>query len=183
MNGNSSSRAAPLLVGLGMGLVFGLALQKSGVTDYDVILGTLRLQQMTVAKVMLAAVVVGSLGVYGLRQAGLLELQIRPASVGGNVVGGLLFGIGFAMLGYCPGTVMGAVGEARLDALVGGVVGMMLGSAMYALVHREVLPLLRIGRIGDRTLWELFGVNPWAVLVPVLVAIVALLWWFEVAGL
>lgn len=183
MSDNSGGRIGQLLVGLGMGLLFGLALQKSGVTDYDVILGTLRLQQMTVAKVMLAAIIVGSLGVYGLRQAGLLELQIRPASLGGNVVGGLLFGIGFAMLGYCPGTVMGAVGEARLDALVGGVLGMMLGSALYALVHRDVLPLLTIGRIGDRTLWQLLGVNPWTVLVPVVVAIVALLWWFEVAGL
>ena len=180
---DSAGRTGQLMVGLGLGLLYGLALQKSGVTNHDVVLGTLRLQQMTLAKVMLAAVVVGSVGVYGLRQAGLLELQIGSASIGGNVLGGLMFGAGLAMLGYCPGTVVGAAGEARLDALIAGVPGMMIGSALYALVHRDVVALKQMGCMGERTFWQLLGVNPWAVLVPLSVLAIGVLWMFELMGL
>jgi hypothetical protein len=68
------------------------------------------------------------------------------------------------LLGYCPGTSIGAVGEGRLDALW-GVAGMLAGAGIYA----EFYPwaqknLLNLGNYGKITLPELFGVNHWIVI-------------------
>ncbi|HDS63539.1 MAG TPA: YeeE/YedE family protein, partial [Methanofollis liminatans] len=95
---------AQLVLGLAMGVGFGACLQIAGVTRYDVILGQLLLTDFTVVKVMLTAVAVGTVGVYLMRGAGLADLHIKPGSVGATVVGGIIFGAGFAVLGYCPGT-------------------------------------------------------------------------------
>lgn len=172
-----------LLVGLGVGLLFGLALHRSGVTNPNVIINQLLLRDMTVVKVMMSAVVVGGLGIYTLRHFGLVQLHIREAAVGSTVVGGLVFGIGFALLGYCPGTAVAALGEGRLDALFGGIVGMLLGAFAYAMVYPRVKGVLKIGSMRKQTLWGLLRVPPLAVMIGVSVVILALFWWFEAVGL
>ena len=60
---------------------------------------------------------------------------------------------------------------------------MMIGSALYALVHRDVVALKQMGCMGERTFWQLLGVNPWAVLVPLSVLAIGVLWMFELMGL
>lgn len=171
-----------LLQGLSLGLLFGLALQKAGVTDYQVMLDTLLLRELTVAKVMLTAVVVGGPGIYALRSAGIIKLEARPAGVGRNVIGGLIFGVGMALLGWCPGTAVGAVGEGRLDALV-GLAGMIVGGMLFAYLYPQVKQVCTLGHIGERTWWQMLGINPWLFLLPVCAALVALMWWFERIGL
>jgi len=166
------------------GIAFGFLLQKGGATDYDVIIGQLLLEDFTVLKIMLSAVVVGSIGVHLLRSAGLARLHPKPGSLGSSALGGLVFGLGFATLGYCPGTVAGAVGSGALDALLGGVTGILIGagllSAAYGRMSRGIMVR---ADFGNRTLPELFGVNAWAVVIPACVLIVALLWVLESAGL
>ncbi len=172
-----------LLVGLGIGLLFGLALHRSGVTNPDVIINQLLLRDMTVVKVMMSAVVVGGLGIYIMHHLGLVELHIREAAVGSTVIGGLIFGVGFALLGYCPGTAVAAVGEGRLDALFGGVIGMLLGAFAFAMVHPRVRGVLKMGSMRKQTLWGLLRVPPLVAMVAVSVIIGGLFWWFEVVGL
>lgn len=172
-----------LLVGLGIGLLFGLALHRSGVTNPDVITNQLLLRDMTVVKVMMSAVVVGGLGIYALRHLGLVQLHIREASVGSTVIGGLIFGVGFALLGYCPGTAVAAVGEGRLDALFGGIIGMLTGAFVYAMVRPRVKPILEIGSMGKQTLWGLLRVPPLLAMIAVSAVIMGLFWWFETVGL
>ena len=99
-----------LTLGLLIGIVFGFLLQKGGVTQYDVIIGQLLLKDFTVLKIMLSAVLVGMIGVHILSSIGLAKLHPKPGSIGTSVLGGLIFGIGFGVLGYCPGTVAAAVG-------------------------------------------------------------------------
>jgi hypothetical protein len=173
-----------LVLGLLMGVCFGFLLQKSGVTHYDVIMGQLLLRDWTVAKVMLSAVVSGMIGIYLLRMAGLVRLHKKPGSVGATVVGGLIFGVGFALLGYCPGTVAGAVGQGAMDALLGGVVGMLLGTSIYSILYEwlkdTVLPL---GDFGDVTLPQLLSARTWPVIGTVCAAIVVFLLVLEIAGL
>ena len=149
-----------LAIGLAIGVLFGFLLQKGGVTNYDVIIGQLLLADFTVLKVMLSAVVTGTLGVHLLRSLGLVRLHPKPGSLGTSVVGGLIFGVGFAVLGYCPGTVAGAVGQGFLDALFGGVVGTLLGTGLFAAVYpRLQKPILSKGDFGAVTLPELLKVN------------------------
>ncbi|MBN2538026.1 YeeE/YedE family protein, partial [candidate division WOR-3 bacterium] len=98
-------RGLQLLLGFLFGVVFGFLLHKGGVTDYDVIVGQLLLRDHTVLKIMLSAVVVGMLGIHALRSLKLARLRPKPGSPGSVIIGGLLFGLGFATLGYCPGTL------------------------------------------------------------------------------
>lgn len=63
---------------------------------------------------MLSAVVTGMIGIYFMKSQGWIELSIKSGSVGMNVIGALIFGIGFAVLGYCAGTIAGAIGNGYL---------------------------------------------------------------------
>ena len=179
-----SNKRAQLIIGLVIGMLFGFLLQKGGATEYDVIIGQLLLTDFTVVKIMLSAVVTGMLGVYAMRSLGLVRLHPKPGSVGTSVVGGLIFGVAFAVLGYCPGTVAGAIGQGYLDALVGGLPGIVLGSGLFANLYPKLQkPVLLKGDFGTKTLPELFKVNAWVVVIPVALAITLLLVGLEIGGL
>ena len=144
-----SRRTAQLGFGLAGGFLFGFLLQKGGVTTYDVIISQLLLTDFTVVKIMLSAMVTGMLGVHALRSLGLAELHPKPGSAGSTLPGALVFGIGFGTLGFCPGTVVGAVAHGALDALFGGVVGMLLGAGLFAaLFPRMKAGILSRGDFG-----------------------------------
>lgn len=179
------SRKGPqLAIGLIIGIIFGFLLQKGGVTYYDVIIGQLLLTDFTVVKVMLSAVITGMLGVHLLKSLGLAELHPKPGSVGSTVIGGLIFGAGFAILGYCPGTLVGAVGQGSLDALFGGVMGALIGAGIFAAIYPKLQKgILNKGDFGQKTLPELFRVNPWIIVIPAAIILTSLLVWIEKAGM
>lgn len=179
-----SNRPLQLLIGLLIGIVFGFLLQKGGVTYYDVIIGQLLWQDFTVVKVMISAVITGMIGIHLMRSLGWVELHPKPGSVGMTVIGGLIFGLGFGVLGYCPGTVAGAVGQGEMDALLGGVLGIIFGAGIFALLYPRLdETVLRWGEFGDLTFPRLLGVNHWFVVIPVAALLTALLVWMEIAGL
>lgn len=176
----------PMQLGLGllMGFIFGFLLQKGGVARYDVILNQLLLKDFTVVKIMMTAVVTGMLGIYGLKRLGLARLQPKPASVGMNIYGGLFFGVSFAVLGYCPGTVAAAAGSGSLDALAGGLGGMLLGTALYAHVYPKFdAKIARIGWMGEITLPQLWKIHEWILVAVFSTAIILLLAILELSGL
>ena len=176
------NRTLQAALGLLTGIAFGFLLQKAGVTDYDVIIGQLLLTDFTVVKVMLAAVLVGMIGVHTMKSAGVAELHCRPGSVGATVIGGLIFGAGFALLGYCPGTAAGAVGSGALDALV-GVVGIAIGAGLFARLYPLLTStILHRGSFPTDTIPELLGVRPVVVIAGVAVMILVLFWMMQVFG-
>lgn len=120
-----------LLTGALFGVIFGFLLQKGGVAKYHVLIGSLLLEDFTVMKVMLTAIIVGTVGVFSLHALGLVKLDIKPTRYAANIIGGLLFGVGFGLLGYCPGTGAAALGQGNWDVLA-GIVGLMLGSYLFA---------------------------------------------------
>jgi uncharacterized protein len=168
-----------LIYGLVTGLLFGFLLQKGRVLRYDKQLGALRLIDMTIVKFMLSSVIVGMVGVYLLNDLGLAKLSIKATILGPVIIGGLVFGIGWGLLGYCPGTSAGALGEGRWDA-IWGILGMIFGAGIFA----EAYPMLKAtvytwGDYGKITLPQVLGVNHWFV-IPVFVAAAVLLFlWFE----
>ena len=175
-------RPTQLVLGLCMGVIFGILLEKGGVADYDVIIGQLLLEDFTVVKIMLSAVVTGMIGIHALRSLGLAQLHPKPGSVGTTVVGGLIFGVAFGVLGYCPGIVLAAIGQGSLDALLGGVIGILLGAGIFAAAYPRLADtVLSKGDFGNVTLPELLRVNAWVVVVPLAVALVGLLMWVESA--
>jgi hypothetical protein len=175
-------RKLQLFLGLLAGIIFGFLLQKGGVTKYEVIIGQLLLVDFTVVRVMLSAVVVGMLGIHVMKSMNLVNLHPKPDSISAGITGGLIFGIGFATMGYCPGTLVGAVGNGNLDAIAGGL-GVILGAGLFASVYgRLQRNVLRIEQPKNLTLPELFGVNRWTVVIPAMALIVLLLWWLDGKG-
>jgi uncharacterized membrane protein YedE/YeeE len=172
-----------LIYGLLTGIIFGFLLQKGHVLRYDKQIGALRLVDMTIVKFMFTSVVVAMIGVYLLTDIGIVKLQIKPLVLGANILGGLIFGLGWGLLGYCPGTQLGALGEGRWDAVF-GIAGMLAGSSGFA----EVYPILKgsvltWGDYGKITLPQLLGVNHWFVIMPFIVVALLLFRWFEKKGL
>ena len=154
------------IIGLLIGIGFGFCLQKGGATNYDVIIGQLLLTDFTVVKLMVSAVIVGMLGLHIMKNLGLIEFYTFPGSVGASVVGGLIFGIGFGILGYCPGTVAGAIGQGQVDALLGGAVGIVIGTGIFAKFYPRINTLfLNKGRFPAETIPELLGLSRWIVVV------------------
>jgi uncharacterized membrane protein YedE/YeeE len=168
-----------LIYGLVTGILFGFFLQRGQVLRYDKQVGALRLMDMTILKFMLTAIFVGSVGIYLLKDLGLVKLSIKSTVLGATIIGGLIFGLGWGLLGYCPGTSMGAIGEGRWDGLW-GLLGMLAGAAVYA----EAYPLMKRtvltwGDLGKITLPGMLGVNHWIVVPVFVVAGVGLFYWFE----
>jgi len=173
-----------LIMGLGFGIVFGFLLQKGGVTDYEVLMGQLLLNDFTVVKVMMSAVIVGMAGVEILRSMGYVKLHPKPGSAGSSLLGGLIFGSGFGLLGYCPGTMTGAIGEGRLDALAGGVSGVLAGAWLFALLYPRLQhSVLEIGEFGEMTFPVLFKKEPWMIVVPAAILLIGALAVIEMNGL
>jgi uncharacterized membrane protein YedE/YeeE len=179
-----SKRRVQLCLGLLIGIVFGFLLQKGGATRYDVIIGQLLLRDFTVVKIMLSAVVTGMIGVHLLESLKMARLHLKSGSFGKNVIGGLIFGVGFGLLGYCPGTVAGAAGQGSLDAIFGGIVGMLIGAGIFAVLFpRFQKRILNIGYFGELSLPQLLKVNAWLLIIIVCAAIIALLFAIEKSGL
>lgn len=153
-----------LIYGLVTGVAFGFLLQKGRVLRYDKQLGALLLKDLTIIKFMLTSVLVGMVGVYLLVDLELAKLSIKTTVLGGNIIGGLIFGAGWGLFGYCPGTAVGALAEGRWDALW-GILGMLAGAAIYA----ETFPFMREtvltwGDLGKVTLPRILEVNHWIVI-------------------
>ena len=159
-----------LLLGGLTGLIFGFLLQKGRVTRYETIVGQFLLKDFTVLKVMLTAMAVGAIGIYGMLQLGMIEhLHVKGAQVVNNLAGGAIFGVGMAILGYCPGTGVAALGDGAKDALP-GVIGMLVGAALFAEVYDWTNRVLApIGDLGKVTFADVTGLSPW-IFVAVLVA-------------
>ena len=89
------------LITLILGLGFGFALNKAGLTKYNKIVNVFRFTDMAVLQFMMTALVVAMTGLYILRGFGLVTFPAVPATyIVGNLVGGLIFGVGMALTGY-----------------------------------------------------------------------------------
>lgn len=163
-----------LILGLITGFFFGFLLQKGQVTKYPVIVGQFLLRDFTVLKTMLTAVIVGGIGVYILKAFGLASLHVKPAQLAAVSIGGLIFGIGMVVLGYCPGTGVAAAAEGRADAIF-GVAGMGVGALLFAeqfaYFSKGILSWFDLGSV---TLPQLLHAPAWAIFAILTVAAGAL---------
>ncbi len=116
-----------------LGFIFGAILQYARLNRFNVISGLATLENYTVAKAILAAVGVGIVLLSLEIGFGYASYHIKPFFLGGIVLGGLIFGMGMAILGYCPGTLPVSLGEGSVDALI-GIIGGLVGGLAFTLV-------------------------------------------------
>jgi len=150
------SQAKKLALAAVFGLAFGFLLQKGGVAKFNVLIGVLLLQDFTVVKVMMTAILVGMVGVFTLNALGKVKLHIQPMRLGAQIIGGLIFGVGFALLAYCPGTGAAALGQGNWDALF-GIAGLTAGSYLFAEWSEQISQTIhKWGEKGKLTLPDLW---------------------------
>lgn len=152
-----------------LGVLFGWSLHKAGLTHYARIVNVYRFRDMTVMRFMLSALLVGAVAIQiGVGLGLTASPPIPPTSVLANVVGGVVFGIGMASAGYCPGTIVAEAGEGRLDAWIAGLSGLVVGAIVFGLLQPSIMPsLTRVGAFGRVTFASLAGASPWLVLLVV----------------
>lgn len=166
-------------LGLFTGVVFGFLMQKARVLRFEKQVGAMLLKDMTIFKFMLSAILVGMVGILLLSNLGIITLSHKSMNVGAVVIGGGLFGAGWAIMGFCPGTSLGALGEGRWHALF-AIAGMVIGAAFYAELYpvfkTTVLAWKDFGKIG---LPETLGVSQWVIVSIFWAGVIALFFWFE----
>jgi uncharacterized membrane protein YedE/YeeE len=137
------------------GFLFGVILMYAKLNRFNTISGLAILENLAVVKTIILAIGIGVILLSIEISLGYASYHIKPFMLGGILLGGLIFGTGMAILGYCPGTLAISVGEGSIDALI-GVIGGLLGGLVYTLLLPSMQNLLGpdLGAISLNSLIE-----------------------------
>ena len=124
-----------------LGGIFGYLIQLSKMNKFDVITGQAKLEDNTILKALLLAIGVGMLLLSVIIDLGWASFHIKPLLLGGVIIGGILFGIGMAILGYCPGTMAISLGEGALDAFV-GILGGLTSGYLFTILYPKMKTII-----------------------------------------
>jgi len=172
------------IIALVLGVFFGFSLNKAGLTKYHKIVNVFRFTDMAVLKFMMTALVVSMTGLYALRGLGLVTFPAPPATyIVGNIVGGLIFGIGMSLSGFCPGTCAAGAGEGKMDYVIPGLLGFLVGAAIYGLTYQLVFPAISaIANYGSVVIPDLWNLSPFLTVVLFAVMSILLFYMIDRAG-
>jgi hypothetical protein len=175
------SLAVAILVGVAMGIVFGVALEKSRVFEPGIIVGQMQLRNFMMLKIFLTAVATGAVVLAVLNGFGFVKLQPKAALYAADIVGGLVLGTGIALAGACPGTTLAQIGAGYRDALF-TLLGGLAGAVTFAYAQPVLSKSFLGGSAPKLTFAELFGMPYWLGALLLAVAIGAILfaleaWW------
>lgn len=124
-----------------LGFLFGAVLHYARLNKFNTISGLALRKNFAVAKAIALAIGIGAIILNIEIALGGASYHVKPFVFGGIVLGGLIFGAGMAILGYCPGTMAVSLGEGAIDALI-GIIGGLLGGIVYTLVLPAIQPVL-----------------------------------------
>ncbi len=150
-----------VLVGLLMGIVFGFALEKSRVFEPGIIVGQMQLRNFIMLKVFLTAVATGAVVLAVLNGFGFVKLAPKATLYGADIVGGLILGMGIALAGACPGTVMAQIGAGYRDAVV-TLIGGLVGAMVYSYAEPALSKTMLGTSSGKLVLSTVLGIPYWA---------------------
>ncbi len=124
-----------------VGILFALIAQYARLNSFDTIASAALLKNHDVVQILFFAIAISSIGFFIVYLLGGATINVKPFYVFGVCVGGVLFGAGVAILGYCPGTMLMALAEGKADALV-GYVGGIAAALLFTLAYPTLLPLI-----------------------------------------
>jgi uncharacterized protein len=166
--GTRGALAAALIIGI----AFGWCLESAGMGSARKLAGQFYLTDLTVFKVMFSAIVTAMLGLFWLGRLGVLDLSrvyVPETYLVPQLAGGLIFGVGFALGGLCPGTSCVAAVTGRLDGIA-LVLGMWSGVLATGLLFPRLATFYETTPRGSLTLPQVTGL-PYGVVVLVIVVI------------
>ncbi len=160
------SQNVGLMLAVLFGFFFGLSLERGGLGNPHVLTGIFYMRDFSVPKAMFTAIVVAGVGLYFLGDIGLVDVSqvwIIPTFFWPQLIGGALFGIGYLVSGYCPGTGVAGLASGRLDALV-VMLGLLVGSFLFAAAYPVLEGFYLSSSMGAITLQKILDVNHWFVI-------------------
>jgi len=155
------SETANLWLAVPIGFIFGFGLYHAGFTDSRKIARAFYLRDVSVPVVMFSAIVTGMLGLWLMSLVGFIDssfMYYLPTYLTPMAVGGVLFGIGMAIGGFCPGTAAASIATGRIDAMV-FVVGFLGGSILFGDLFPVWGYFYNSDYCGVYRLDEMFGMN------------------------
>lgn len=163
-------------IALIIGLFFGFFLERGGLGNPRKLTGVFYLTDFTVPKAMFSAIATAAVGLYLMSDLKLIDISrvwIVPTFFWPQLVGGALFGIGFVVSGYCPGTAVAGLSSGRIDALF-TMIGIGAGSIVFAYFFPLLENFYNASAMGGITLPQLLHVNHWLVVMPVVAIAIGL---------
>ena len=149
-----------IVVGIAMGIVFGIALEKSRVFEPGIIVGQMQLRNFIMLKVFLTAVATGAVVLALLNGFGIVKLQPKAALYAADIVGGLLLGVGITLAGACPGTTLAQIGAGYRDTLF-TLLGGLCGAVAFSYAQPALSKTFLAQGGGKLIFTDLFGVPYW----------------------
>lgn len=140
-----------------IGIVFGLLISYAGLNKFNTISGLSVLKDFTVAKTIMLVLGLGGVLLTIEMLGGGAVFHVKPLYLYGTALGGIIFGIGMSILGYCPGTLPISLGQGSIDALA-GIVGGIIGGILFTILYPIIVPILG-ENLGKESLFTLMGNN------------------------
>ena len=155
------SEETSLVLAFALGLGFGWFLERAGFGSAKKLTSQFYGNDMSVFKVMFTAIITAMAGVTLLSAMGVLDrsqIYLVPTFLVPQLVGGLIFGVGFITGGYCPGTCIAGIATGHKDAAMYGL-GMLVGVLAFSALFPSIEPLTQVTSMGKLTLSDLFGLS------------------------
>jgi hypothetical protein len=130
-------------------------------------------------KIILSAILTGMIGIHTLKKLGYIDLNPKPTYIKTIIIGGLIFGVGFAILGYCPGTAAGAFGSGSIDAFF-GMIGLILGAGIFASIYPKIRNKYMKKGLGKVTISDITNTQPLLFLTIFAISIIIILYILEI---
>lgn len=141
-----------------IGVIFGGIIQYARVDKFEKIAGFAMLKDTIVPKMLFLTIGLSSIAIYFMHESGVTNLHIKPIILSGLIIGGIMFGVGMAILGKCPGTGPISMAEGRIDVMVGAIGG-LFGGLVFTLFYDDVFKPLQGENFGTTILTDLFKGN------------------------
>ena len=168
-----------ILLGLAMGAIFGMALEKGRVCEGGVILCQMQMSRHAMLKMFLSAVITGLIVLSIMVGFGFAKLSPKATLFAADIVGGAVLGVGIVIAGACPGTVLAQIGTGYKDAIF-TFTGGLFGALAFTYMEPNILkPILTSGAYGKLTLDQLLGLPFPAVALSFAAILLGLLVWLE----
>jgi len=168
-----------LLIAGGIGVAFGCALECAGLGDPPKLAGQFYLRDFTVLKVMLSAMLTAMLGAFWGGRLGVFDpaaFYVPDTYLLPQLLGGVVFGLGFVLSGLCPGTSCVALASGRIEGAA-TMLGLFVGVLLVGLAFPMIEPFYRSTPYGPMTLQHLAGLPSGDVVALVTVVAVSVLAW------
>jgi len=160
-NLNALGTSPALFLAMLIGFGFGIALERAGFSSSRRLAGVFYFTDMAVIKVMFSALITAMLGLSYMVGFGWISMDqvfLMPTIYGAQIVGGLLFGVGFVMGAWCPDTAIAGLAAGRIDALV-FLLGAIGGSILFNELFPLIQPLYQAGNQGTQMIYNTLGMS------------------------